>query len=106
MQQLSADLAAFTHALWVDDDTMMVARSTAIADHAHFAPEDVRRLQESLGLDLVHFEAADDAVHRTAIRLRAAAEAADRNRILTELAQLQSGCVSCHTRFRERITGN
>jgi cytochrome c556 len=105
MQQMSADLAAFTLALWIDDDTMMVARSTAIADHAHMAPEDVRRIQASLGSDMVHFEAADEAVHHTARRLREAAEASDRNRILTELAQLQSGCVSCHTQFRERITG-
>jgi hypothetical protein len=103
MQQLSADLAGFSHALWLEDGAAMTARAGAIADHAHMTPDEVQRIRAELGPELDDFEAADDAVHQSAIRLRAAAGAGHMEEVLQALHQVQRGCVSCHTRFRERL---
>lgn len=103
MQQLSVDLAGFSHALWLEDGAAMTARAGAIADHAHMTPDEVQRIRTELGQEMDDFEADDDAVHQSAIRLHAAAEAGHMEEVLHELSQIQRGCVSCHTRFRERL---
>lgn len=103
MQQLAVDLAGFTHALLLEDFETMTARSGAIAEHAHIAPDDVRRIEAELGDEMAMFEAADEAVHLTAERLHQAAEARDFNAILTRLDEIHRGCVACHTQFRERL---
>jgi cytochrome c556 len=103
MQQLSVDLAGFSHALWLEDGAAMTARAGAIADHAHMTPDEVQRIRTELGPEMDEFEAEDDAVHQSAIRLHAAAEAGHMEEVLQELNRIQRGCVSCHTRFRERL---
>ena len=52
------------------------------------------------------FEAADAAVHEASVRMRDAAEAADMDTFLEQLATVQRGCVGCHSGFRESLRTN
>lgn len=103
MLQLAGDMAAFTHAMWLEDYEVMAARAAAIAEHPHIAPEEVQRIQAELGTEMSAFEAADEAVHEASIRLHSAAEARNIDAVLGELATVQQGCMSCHVQFRERL---
>jgi hypothetical protein len=63
----------------------MTARAGAVADHAHIRSDEVQRIRTELGPKMDDFEADDDAVHQSAIRLHAAAEAGHMEEILQEL---------------------
>jgi hypothetical protein len=63
MRQLSVNMAAFTHALWLEDFPRMSESSAAIAHHAPIDRADVRRMQAILGDEWQGFEEADDEVH-------------------------------------------
>jgi hypothetical protein len=103
MQQLAADLSAFSYALWVEDYDQMTARSAAMADHPHIAPEEIQRIQAELGAEMADFEEADESVHRASVALHKAADARRLDDVLLRLDEVQRGCVSCHTRFRDRL---
>lgn len=100
MRQLSVDLAAFTHALWLEDFEQMSERSAAIANHPPIDPADVQRMQSILGAEWEGFEEADHEVHEASEELHHAVETRDLETILTRLDALQRGCVACHTKYR------
>ncbi|HEY0671219.1 MAG TPA: cytochrome c [Longimicrobiales bacterium] len=106
MQQLGVDMTALTHALMIDDYAAVTQRADALANHAPISEQDLQRIQAVLGSDMPGFEQLDAAVHRASVRLHDAARAHDPNAILTQLAEVQSGCVACHTRFRARLKTN
>ena len=103
MQRLSGEMAGMSHALWMEDYAEMTARAGAIADHPHMLPEEVQRIQATLGSDMAAFEAADEAVHGAAVRMHEAAAARRLDDVVAGLADVQRGCVSCHTQFRDRL---
>lgn len=103
MRQLSSDLAAFSYALWLEDYQEMTARAASIADHPGMTAEEVQRIQTELGPEMADFLEADEAVHQASVRMHEAASEQQLDAILDNLAELQRGCVACHTRFRERL---
>lgn len=103
MRQLSVDMAAFTHALWLEDYNQMSERSAAIAHHAPIDPADIQRIQTTVGDEWETFEEADEAVHVASAELNQAVQTRDLDSILSRLDDLQRGCVSCHTDFRDRL---
>ena len=103
MQGLSADLAAFSHALWLEDYALMSERSASIASHPPTDPADTERFQQILGDEYEDFYDADHVVHEAAEELHLAVESRDLDAILTRLADVQRGCVACHSAFRDRL---
>lgn len=103
MQQLGSNLAAFTHAMLLEDYDQMALFAHEIADHAHISADEISRISEALGPQMEDFEAFDLAVHEAAERLHAATEARNLDAILQELNTMQVGCMNCHTQFRERL---
>lgn len=103
MQRLAGDMASFSYALWLEDYDGMTAHSAAMADHPHMAPGEIRRIEATLGQDMPAFEAADEAVHQASVWLHEAARARRIDEVLEHLGEVQRGCVSCHTRFRDRL---
>ena len=103
MQQLAADLAGFSYALWLEDYATMSQRSAAMADHTHISPEEIQRIESILGAEMAAFEEADEAVHESSTQLHEAAEARDLEGVLGRLHEVQTGCITCHTQFRERL---
>ncbi|HET9441349.1 MAG TPA: cytochrome c [Longimicrobiales bacterium] len=106
MQQLGVDMTALTHALMIDDYAAVTQRADALANHAPISEQDLQRIQTVLGSDMPGFEQLDEAVHGASVRLHDAALARDPDAILKQLAEVQSGCVACHTRFRARLKTN
>lgn len=106
MQQLGVDMTALTHALMIDDYAAVTQRADALANHAPISEQDLQRIQTVLGSDMPGFEQLDEAVHGASVRLHDAALAHDPDAILKQLAEVQSGCVACHTRFRARLKTN
>ena len=104
MQLLSAQMGALTNALWNEDYEEMTEQSAAIAEHPHMAPDEVVRIQTTLGSDMSEFEEMDEAVHLAAVRMHEAAAARELDSFLDALVDVQRGCVSCHTRFRDRLS--
>ena len=103
MQQLGTEMGRLTAALWLEDYAAMTASAGAIADHAHISDEELARIQRTLGADMAAFETIDHEVHEAALKLHDAARARDLDSIVQRLGDVQRGCVSCHSRFRERL---
>jgi len=103
MQRLAAEMAVFTQALWLENYDEMTARAAAMAEHPHIAADELQRIERVLGADLGGFEAADEAVHTALVGLQEAAESRQLDVVLDRLGEVQRGCMSCHTQFRERL---
>jgi len=103
MQRLDGEMSALSHALWLQDYDQVASRAGAIAEHPDIATEEMRRIQNSLGPEMQRFNSYDTRVHDASVALRDAAKAGDTEGILRRLSEVQAGCVSCHTQFRERL---
>lgn len=103
MQQLSVEMAGLSQALWMEDYTAMTRHAMAIAEHPHMLPEEIDRIAGTLGAEMPAFEAADEAVHESAVQLHEAVEGQRLDELVSTLGEVQEGCVSCHTRFRDRL---
>jgi hypothetical protein len=103
MQQLATDLAGLTTRLWVDDYAGMAEPAGRIAGHTQISADELARIKAALGAEMAGFETADAAVHDAALALRAAVEAHDSDAVVARLADVQKGCVACHSTYRERL---
>ena len=103
MQMLSAHMSAFQQALWIEDHPQMAEHANDIAEHAHISDAELQRIEDELGDEVDQFFEVDEAVHEASLRLRAAVNDGDMDAILERLHDVQVGCMSCHTRFRERL---
>lgn len=103
MQGLTADMQAFAQALYVGDSVTMVARAASMAGHANILPEDLRRIQATLGSDMAAFNAADERVNLDAQRLHELALAGQLDAAARQVGAVSQGCVACHTQFREKL---
>ncbi len=106
MQGLGSDMTALTYSLVTDDHEGVARRAASIAEHAPISAEDLERIHGTLGEDMARFEAVDESVHVASRRLHEAARADDPQLVITRLGEVQRGCVSCHTQFRERLRTN
>lgn len=106
MQGLGSDMTALTYALMTEDHDGVAKHAAAIAEHAPISAAELERIHRVLGSDMARFEAVDESVHVASVRLRDAARAHQPDQVVTRLAEVQRGCVSCHTQFRERLRTN
>jgi hypothetical protein len=104
MLQMAADMSGLMQALWLENYEQMSARAAAVAGHAGIAAEELARIEAELGPEMAAFVAADEAVHQASVRLHEAAEARELDVFVEQLAEVQRGCVDCHSRFRERLS--
>jgi len=103
MQRLNTDMTGLSQALWMEDWSVMTARAAAIANHAPIAATEIERIHAILGEEMHAFEEVDEAVHTAAVRMHQSAEARDLQDFLAAFSDVQQGCVSCHTSFRDRL---
>ena len=106
MQRLGGNMASLTHGIMTQDTQAVRQQATAIAEHAPIATTDLARIKETLGGDMPAFEAVDESVHVAAGALSDAARAGEFQTVLSRLNEVQRGCVSCHTQFRDRLRTN
>lgn len=103
MQRLSSNMAQFSHALWLEDYDLMSENAAAIASHPPTDPADTERFRQILGDEYQDFQEADHVVHEASEELHHAVEERDLDMILDRLHDVQRGCVSCHSGFRDRL---
>lgn len=103
MMQMAADMRGLLQALWLEDYEQMSARAASVVGHAGISAEERERIEAALGPEMAAFEAADEAVHQASLRMHEAAEARKLDAFVEQLAEVQRGCVGCHSRFRERL---
>lgn len=106
MIRMSADMAGLMQALWMENYEEMTTHASGISAHPNISTDELARVESILGPEMEAFEAADAAVHEASVRMRDAAESADMDTFLEQLATVQRGCVGCHIRFRERLRTN
>ena len=105
MAGLERDLAEVASGFWIEDLTMISAAATRVADHARVPPEQMARIQSTLGDEFPAFVQMDGRVHDAAVELAAAAESARSvSELLPGMVEIQEGCVSCHSAFRARVS--
>jgi cytochrome c556 len=103
MRQLAVDMGALQQALFAEDFATVEARAAAVAQHPHIAPDEIDRIESTLGGESAAFDSLDVVVHEAAVAMHEAAREGDTDAVLDRLAEVQRGCVACHTRFRERL---
>lgn len=103
MQKLAAEMAGLSAALWMEDYDQMAVRTAAISGHTDISADELRRIEQTLGKETAAFNAADERVHEAALRMHAAAQARQLDVFVQQFAEVQRGCVSCHTTFRHRL---
>jgi cytochrome c556 len=103
MAGLREDMVRLNDGLWAGDFPAVADAAQSVADHPQVGPGERTRVQAALGESFPAFAGADHEVHELALRVREAALRADTAAVLSTLADLQVGCVACHTRFRERL---
>ncbi|GEM_PF-873341 len=103
MIQLGKDMNGINDGIWQEDFPAIASSAAAISGHPHVGASTRARLKKTLGKDMMLFGKGDKKVHDTALRLGEAAKAKDMKLVLTELTNLQNGCVECHASFRSRL---
>lgn len=106
MQRLGGEMTTLTYALMTDEYETVERSAAAIAEHAPISAEELERIHTVLGPDMARFEAVDESVHVASVRLLEAARARQPGQVIERLGEVQRGCLSCHTQFRERLLTN
>jgi hypothetical protein len=104
MAGLRADMVRLNEGLWTGDFRGVAAAAESVAEHPEVSAAERLRVQAALGDEFPDFVAADRHVHDLALQVRDAALREDTTQVLTSLSALQTGCIACHTAFRERLT--
>lgn len=103
MKQLDQDMAHVDAALFRNDFAGVATAANTIANHPRVSANERERIQAALGDDFPNFVKADQATHKSAAALAAAATADDLDGVLRELDTLTRSCVGCHEDFRTRL---
>ena len=104
MRQLNDDMLALTTALVTDDRDGVVRSAEAIANHAPIAQDDIERIRRELGPEMADFERIDEDVHEASIQLSEIATTGQMYEVVDRLAEVQRGCIACHTLYRTQLT--
>ena len=103
MQRVGNNMMTLTHALMTDDYETVERSATAIAEHVPISTAELERVRSVLTSEMRTFEAMDESVHVASVRLRDAARERRLDLVVERLGDVQRGCVSCHTQFRQRL---
>lgn len=103
MQRLAQDMDEVSAGLWADDLPRVAAAARSIADHPTVGEEERQRIFAVLGEAAAGFRQHDMRVHDLAVRLESEAAAGRLDRVLGTVAELQAGCVGCHTAHRDTL---
>lgn len=103
MTELDRNLSDLSRGMWLEDFEAIGAAARAVADHPTVPPEELEIISNALGSDLARFKAWDMEVHDRAVRTAEAASEENIGTVLEMDAGMRSGCVGCHTEFRERL---
>jgi cytochrome c556 len=99
-------MTTLTYALMKSDYQNVERSAAAIAEHVPISAEELERIRTVLGPEMAKFEAVDESVHVASVHLHDAARSRQPGQVVVRLGEVQRGCVSCHTQFRQRLVAN
>ena len=103
MQGLRDNLVEIADGLLTDDFEQIVRGATAVAEHPQIPPEQVQLVAAELGPEMVAFKQLDNVVHDLSLEISAAAEALDRDAVISGYQRIIEGCVDCHSSYKKRV---
>lgn len=103
MVKLAQDMDRIATGLWYEDYDLIEQGARGIAQHPKIPPAQIAKIKKVLGNQFETFVHYDKRVHSLASKLVEAAEARNWSGVLNTHEQLQRGCMSCHTAFRDRV---
>lgn len=104
MQGLLNDSLVLNQAIIDKDFSKIKIAADGIADHPKPGIMTMKNVIMELGSQMSHFKTYDSLVHEISVKI---SEAADKKNLVTvksNYQQLLSGCLSCHTKFKKRIS--
>lgn len=104
MQQLLTDMQQVDQGIYTENYSIIEKGAGQISDHPTMTPEDKELVKSTLGSEMQKFVEYDMIVHHHADSMRMAAENKNIQKVLHHYRIVQSGCVDCHTHFRDRIS--
>lgn len=104
MQQLLNDIQQVDRGIYMEDYSIIEEGAGRISDHPGMTPEDKELVKSTLGAEIQDFVEFDMIVHHHADSMRMAAVNEEMQKILYHYRIVQSGCVDCHSNFRDQIT--
>jgi len=104
MQGLQDDVYAIANGLFTDDMDRIAEGAAGIAHHPAIPKEQVQNMVAELGPEMPAFKAFDEQVHKLSVSIVSAAESHDRERVAADFQRLISGCLACHTSYKERVS--
>lgn len=103
MPAYAVSIHRIENALWRDDFAAVASEARAIVNHAAISKEERQRIIATLHEDTGWFKQADVRVHKAALALALAADEKKPHEIVKALGEMQSACIACHIKFRERL---
>jgi len=104
MQALRDNLTEVTDGLLMNDFDRIERGAEGIAQHPQIAPTQVKRVAEELGPEMPRFKQYDVQVHNLSLSIVAAAKAKNSEAVWADYQQVLSGCLGCHTSFKDRVS--
>ena len=103
MQGLRDNVVEIADGLLNDNYDQVARGATSIAEHPRIAPAEVAVVASALGAEMPAFKGLDDAVHDLSIDIRNAAEARNREAVISGYQRLIEGCLACHSAYKARV---
>ena len=104
MQGLNTNMQDATYGIIMEDYDLIEKSAQAIADHPTPDPAILKKIVAHLGAEMPKFKGFDIQVHDTALEMKKAAMAQDKDALLSHHNQIMRGCVGCHQNYRESVT--
>lgn len=103
MQELRDNATEIADGLLNEDYEQIVRGASSIAEHPKIAPAEIALVAAALGAEMPEFKRLDGVVHDLSLAIRAAAEARNRDAVMSGYQQLIEGCVDCHSAYKARV---
>lgn len=103
MQDLRNNLIEISDGILTDNFEQVARGAAAVAEHPQIAPAQVALVAAALGPEMPAFKQLDNVVHDLSLEIGAAAEALDRDAVISGYQQMFEGCVECHSTYKERV---
>ncbi len=104
MQGLRDNLVDIADGVLVGDFDLVARGAAGIAGHPRIPLDQVRLVAEELGEEMAAFKQMDTTVHDLSLEIVAAAEARDRDLVVSGYHKMIDGCAACHDAYKGRVS--
>jgi len=104
MQGLLVETKNITQGIILEDFKLIENAATAIVKHPKPAMSQRKKLMKALAAEVKVFKSFDHVVHGGAVKIAQAAKEQDMVGVISEYQKLITGCQSCHSIFKTRLS--